>query len=427
MVKHTYRSSPVKSIRRDELGGRYAGRALILGIDVAKVDFKVAIMDGGSREVLAIHHWKAPGETRSFVSLAADLKEVADSVVAVLEPTGTYGDPLREMLGAVGVDAYRVSAKHTSDMSEVYDNVPSQHDAKCAAIIARLHAEGRSARWLPYSTERRDLIAAVEIAVMYDRQEQACVGRLEAWLARYFPELGGLLELTSATLLALLARFGGPARMVAASDEARELMRSTGGVFLLADKIDAVIQAARTTTGAPMSEGEVRMMKQLAQETNRQRVAANAASKELEKLGAQLEPVRHMAPVIGTRTAAILYAEVGDPGSFKGPDAFVKGLGLNLKIKNSGKPADVGRLAITKRGSPLARQHLYMATLRRIQMDAPFTHWYARKVERDNERYKLRGVIALMRKLAKGLWHVARGAPFDSSKLFDVARLGLNP
>ena len=38
---------------------------------------------------------------------------------------------------------------------------------------------------------------------------------------------------------------------------------------------------------------------------------------------------------------------------------------------------------------------------------------------------KAKGVIALMRKFAKALFHVARGAVFDSTKLFDISRLQL--
>jgi hypothetical protein len=34
-----------------------------------------------------------------------------------------------------------------------------------------------------------------------------------------------------------------------------------------------------------------------------------------------------------------------------------------------------------------------------------------------------RAAVALMRKLAKGLYHVGRGGTFDSSKLFDTRRL----
>ena len=424
MSKRIYRSVSVNSVNRDELRERVRGRDLVLGIDVAKKDLKVALVERASKEVLAIFHWRAPDETRAFVSLVAMLNEVATVTVA-LEPTGTYGDVLRALVGAIGVQVFRVSAKHTSDASELYDNVPSQHDAKCAAIVARLHAEGRSALWVDYTTERRDLIAAVDIMVLFDKQEQGCLGRLESKLARHFPELPTLLGLTSATLLALLEQFSDPATIAAKESEARDLMRRVGGPLLRPDKIEAVLTAARTTTGVAMSAGERSMIAVLARETNRQRKEAHAASKEVERLGAKFEPVKHIAAVVGSKTAAVLYSEAGDPTSYKAADAYVKVLGLNLKIKNSGKPADVGRLKITKRGSPRARMYLYMAVLRLIQSDAAFRAWYDRKVERDNGRLKLRAVVALMRKLAASLYHVARGESFNSSRLFDVERLGL--
>jgi transposase len=424
MSKRSYRSVSVNSVKRDELLDKVRDRSLVLGIDVAKTDLKVAVMERATREVLAILHWSAPQETRAFVSLVSSLKEVAPIEVA-LEPTGTYGDVLKAMLTAIEVPVFRVSAKHTSDASELYDNVPSQHDAKCAAIVAHLHAEGRSARWVDYSVECRDLMAAVEIMVLFDKQEQGCVGRLEGKLARHFPELPKLLELTSATLLALLEQFCDPATIAARATEARDLMRRVGGPLLSADKIEAIVEAARTTTGVAMSSGERAMMAALARETNRQRKEAHAAAKIVERLGAEIEAVKRMAPVIGARTGAVVYAEAGDPASYKAADAFVKVLGLNLKIKNSGKPADVGRLRITKRGSPKARMYLYMAVLRLIQSDKAFAAWYQRKVGRDNGRHKLRAVVALMRKLASSLPHVARGESFNSARLFDTERLGL--
>ncbi len=50
--------------------------------------------------------------------------------------------------------------------------------------------------------------------------------------------------------------------------------------------------------------------------------------------------------------------------------------------------------------------------------------WYESKVKRDGGG-KARAVVGLMRKLVKALYHVARGEPFDSRKLFDVRRLKL--
>ena len=40
---------------------------------------------------------------------------------------------------------------------------------------------------------------------------------------------------------------------------------------------------------------------------------------------------------------------------------------------------------------------------------------------RDGGRFKGRAVTAVMRKVVKALWHVARGEPFDSRKLFKLA------
>jgi transposase len=98
-------------------------------------------------------------------------------------------------------------------------------------------------------------------------------------------------------------------------------------------------------------------------------------------------------------------------------------LGLNLKEKSSGKHQ--GQLKITKRGPGLARKYLYLAALRLIQNDPIVQCWYQRKVQRDGG-HKGKAIVAIMRKLAKSLWHVARGRAFDSQALFNVRALQLN-
>jgi len=95
----------------------------------------------------------------------------------------------------------------------------------------------------------------------------------------------------------------------------------------------------------------------------------------------------------------------------------VKALGLNLKIRNSGKPADVGKLEITKRGSGRARMYLYMAVLRLIWSSPCFRAWYECQVEREGGKRKLLAIIALMRKLAAALWHVARSSTRPSCSM----------
>ncbi len=423
MSKRIYRSTSVNLLDLDKLVEAVRGRQVTFAIDVAKRDLKAVVMER-PQTVLATLGWQAPQDTGRLVSLVSALAAVSEVEVA-LEPTGTYGDVVRALLGGLGLPVFRVSTKRARDAAEIYDGVPSQHDAKCAAIVGWLHGQGRSERWPQVTDELRDLAAAVELMVMFDKQEHACANRLESKLARHFPELTEVLELGSATMLALLETYGTPEDIAKSATEARALMVRVGGPLLSADKVDRVIAAARATTGTKASGGERALLIALATETNRQRKQAAAARRTVEELGVKHDGVQRVGEVLGKASAAVLFVESGDPSLYRSADAYTKSLGLNLKIKNSGKPADQGRLKITKRGAPRARFTLYMAVLRLIQHEPRFKAWYGRKVERDSGKMKLKAVVALMRKLAKAIWHVSRGTPFDSSKLFDDTRLGL--
>jgi transposase len=421
--KRIYRSTSVNQLDLEKLVEAVRDRRITFAIDVAKRDLKAVVMEH-PQTVLATLGWQAPQDTRRLVEVVSALAEVA-SVEVALEPTGTYGDVVRALLGGLGLPVFRVSPKRARDAAEIYDGVPSQHDGKCAAIVGWLHGQGRSERWPEVTEELRDLAAAVELMVMFDKQERACANRLEAKVSRHFPELSEILELGSATMLGLLETFGTPRDIAKSEAAARALMVRVGGPLLALDKVERVLAAAKATTGTSASDGERALLIAIASETNRLRKQAAAARKAVEEQGVKHDGVRRAGEVLGKASAAVLFVEAGDPSLYKSADAYTKSLGLNLKIKNSGKPADQGRLRITKRGAPRARFTLYMAVLRLVQYEPRFKAWYERKVARDSGKMKLKAVVALMRKLAKAIWHVSRGATFDSSKLFDDVRLGL--
>jgi hypothetical protein len=58
----------------------------------------------------------------------------------------------------------------------------------------------------PLSEEKRELKAAIATMDLYREQHQRPIHSLESSLVRYWPELTEHLELSSATLVALLAR-----------------------------------------------------------------------------------------------------------------------------------------------------------------------------------------------------------------------------
>jgi len=69
-----------------------------------------------------------------------------------MEPSGTYGDALRQALRDVGITVVRIGTKISHDYAEVFDGVPSQYDGKDAAVVADLTAIGKEKNWA-YETQ----------------------------------------------------------------------------------------------------------------------------------------------------------------------------------------------------------------------------------------------------------------------------------
>ncbi len=136
----------------------------------------------------------------------------------------------------------------------------------------------------------------------------------------------------------------------------------------------------------------------------------------------QHEATRRIAEVVGKVTAVILIAYLGDFSEYASAAALEKACGLNLKITSSGNVT--GRPSITKRGASETRAVLYLAAMRLVKSEPLIAAWYRARSSYRGER-KMVALVAVMRKLVRALWHVARGASFDASKLVDVRALGI--
>lgn len=126
---------------------------------------------------------------------------------------------------------------------------------------------------------------------------------------------------------------------------------------------------------------------------------------------------------VGAPTLSIIWATVGDPRDYASSGSFLKALGLNLKERSSGRRR--GELAITKRGSALARRWIFYWALRAIQREE-LRPWYeeftrvGRATSGKQENRKMKGVVAMMRKLCRGLWHAMQHAEdFDYGKILE--------
>lgn len=422
--KHTYRSVDVQTLTRFKLLERLQALVIVIAIDIAKKRQVAAWMD--ETEPGLISHWQHPKQTPQFLDLVEGLRAAGKRVQVVMEPTGTYGDALRHQCHQRGCEIYLVSPKKTHDAKELFDGVPSQHDAKDATICGRLHQQGLSRRWEPRSEQERSLRALVDRREMYAQSIERLQGQMEALQARHFPEFEQHLDVRAQrSALKVLRQYPAPREM--AQDPAGVeslLMRASRGQ-LAEEKIQGVIAAAQGTQGVPMVGAEQELVRQLAGELLRQQEQMELVVPELRAALEQTPGTEALVPLLGVATTAVLVAHLGDLRGYGSVGALEKACGLNLKVSSSGRDHLKKRqpgLHITKRGSGIVRKYLFLATLRWLQRDPVAVAWYKQR-DGYTEASKLKAVVALMRKLVALLWHVSRGASYDPRRLFDLRRL----
>lgn len=225
MKKRTYRTKNVNKIDWSQLKTRLSRKEISLAIDLAKED-QYAVLADEESSVHEAMRWRHPEETPVLLEA---LTKLCCPVVVIMESTSTYGDALRYQFRALGFTIHQASAKRVHDASEVYDGVPSLHDAKSASILSRFYYDGLTKVWEEPSEKERNLNALRREYEMHQSQYQRNQNRLEAYLSRHWPEVGRLLSLDSAALEGLLQHYGCVHCIAKDAEQAKRQMRSRGG------------------------------------------------------------------------------------------------------------------------------------------------------------------------------------------------------
>lgn len=414
MKKRAFRSRDVQSVCIEDFKAKLLELGGTIGVDVSKDEFVVCLRYG---DETFERPWKTHStkELRLFVDLLKQLNQLR-TVRIGMESTGTYGDGLRQALTDAGLDVRRVSNTACKNYAETFDGVPSQHDAKDAAIIAELVAIGKSKPW-PWevtSSKMQSLECSVQWLAVQQETEQCWIGRLEGWLGRHWPELTKLLDLGSPTLLRLLLEYGDPAALDR-DPQAKQKLARWGRSFLRPEKIEAVLESARQTVGVRVTPAMAQQVQRFVREVQRCREEKDQALEQMATAAAGNESILAMGTVVGFTTACIAWVELGDVRNYDSGAAYRKAMGLNLKERSSGKHK--GQLKITKRGSGLVRRWLYFAAMRASQ-EVEINPWYEAKKKKENGRGG-KALVAIMRKLALAMYQVGtRGATYEPKLLF---------
>jgi len=414
-MKRTYAMRRLVARELVERVGRLAAGPAVMGIDVAKREV-VLVVRGPDGAWAGPYRAVNPDGVGAVVEAAVGIGGGRALRVA-MESSGTYGDVLRQALSDAKVELHRVEAKRSHDYAEVFDGVPSQHDGKDAAVVAELCAIGKSVVWAyapPDETEGR-MRALVDWIDGQDRARRLWVGRVEALLARHWPEATGVLALKSGTLMRALVKYGGPGPLAADPGALKTLTR-WGGSLLAPAKAEALLASAQTTLGVRQNGADRDRLARCARSAWEASLEVQRSKKQLKDLAKGNAVIQKQAAAVGVVTACVLWCRLGDPRDYPAAQAYRKAMGLNLTERSSGQFR--GAAHISKRGDRLVRRWLHLGALRLVRQHPEVRQWYQAKRGRDGGRH-LGALTGVVRRLAIALHVVGTGPePFDAKRLF---------
>jgi transposase len=155
MKKNNYRSKKVNDINWPQLREQFAGQPLMFAVDVAK-EQQFALLSNPELSESVLLQWNHLEQTAELIN---ELKQLNTPITVVMESTSTYGDAMRYQFRQAGFTIHQACAKRMHDAKEIYDGVPSLHDAKAAWLIARLYKEGFTKAWHELDDNERELNA----------------------------------------------------------------------------------------------------------------------------------------------------------------------------------------------------------------------------------------------------------------------------
>lgn len=339
------------------------------------------------------------------------------AIIAVhMDVAGQYASNLESFLHGLGLDIVLSIGDPRQNKNYRSAFFPKEKsDPADSHAAARFAVNERPKGVRPISDECRALRELVRRLHAVVRQQTRHLNQLHNLLAQVFPELAALSKRVSARwLLNLLRRYPVPAKIAAASRQSLEKIP-----YLPHDKIDAIVQAAKSSIASLKGEAADRLVSMIVRQIQ-------AVQKERGRLERWIADAYHALPGdnhlttipgIGVATAAVLVAKIGAIERFERPEQLVSYFGVcpekaESGVDRRGSPHPEKKRPMSQKGDDLVRFYLYNAAVASIRCNPACRSLYRRLKERGRPAKSALGHV--MRKLvclAYAVWKTNK--PFD--------------
>lgn len=253
--------------------------------------------------------------------------------------------------------------------------------------------------------------AELRLLTRHRRRLRAAVSDMERYahtlIDRIFPEYADVFSdpfLPSGERL--IRELGlAPRDLVQQTPQVRDLLRAASRNRLAPETVTQLLQAARTSIGVPQAEDVVqRQLVSILDFRHTLRQQIEHLEQELEQRIKKLQsPLLSLG--ISSTLAATIHAETDPISDFCTPDQYVAYAGLDPSLHESGDSVH-WRGKISKRGSPVLRQALYLAAFV-VYRQHEYFHRLYRKHRRQGKHH-CSVMVIIARHLARVIWRLLK-------------------
>jgi len=378
-----------------------------IGIDAAKTFHKICIKNQHKRTLIPIFEIEDSADgfdaLRSTMDALKEQHQLSMFMVGI-ESTGTYHvhllDWLRQQADVIASLLNPLQTHHylRSDMRR------ASTDSVSAELIAQFMVERtpKPTKFVGMDYETVKRLASHLHGLT--KQKSATMNRLRELVSLQWPSFERTFHNFNAKqVLALLTVVQTPKEFLTYSPDSLKHVTVLGTSYTLRSNflktVTTLAEHERTTITSlqpayiirSLAEQVMFFLQQIDQVTEElKRTFANTTDQEV--------PLLATINGVGTVSAMVFTAAIGDPHRFSSTKQIVSYFGLSPRIKQSGTSV-VGRGYVQKKGSPLIRFYLFNCVLSMIRNPKhPIGVFYKRLVDEGKE--KMVAIIACMRKLA---------------------------
>ncbi|WP_457594024.1 IS110 family RNA-guided transposase [Hydrogenimonas sp.] len=387
----------------------------VVGIDISKVSFDVAIVDEAGK----LHaRSKQTMDRQGFDAFLETLKPYQSGTLhIVMESTGIYHLPLLHYLVERGLVCHVVNPvriKHHIQSSTLRKSKTDTKDAEAIAHFGRLHASTLPVVHATHLASLRPLLREREALT----QEIASLKTdIKGLVDRLFPELSKNTNVFTRSILYLLLQAPSRKRIRNLKEKkiARILQEASGNKATLSAK--EILGWAKGSIGINDTGLETVLQSKIWRllHTMRECEAIEAAIEEALRDSDLHEDIDTLTsiPGIGKTTATHFVGEIGDIRRFALVKQLCAYIGFDPAIRQSSSSI-LSRGLITKRGNRSLRRTLWQMALGVIRHTDKFKAYYEKK-RSEGKAFK-QAVVAVANKLLRTLFTLLKNkTPFNHS------------